>query len=87
MVSKQTTRISVPKKEQRPGTPKVRSQYRANFVTHEGAKIMLEVYKMADDAGLTWMELTDILAEETHRRISKMTWRNGKRRTNLKGVQ
>jgi Mg2+ and Co2+ transporter CorA len=81
------TRISVPKKEQRPGTPKVNSQYRANYVTREGAQIMLKVYDMAVNAGLTWMELTDILTEEVHRRISKMTWRNGKRRPNLKGIQ
>ena len=64
----------------RPGTPPLKSGHRSVFVTHEAAKIMLAVYDMADDAGLTWMELTSILAEETSRRIEKMTWRNGKRR-------
>jgi hypothetical protein len=59
-------------------TPK--SKYRSVYVTHEAAKIMLAVYDMADSAGLTWMELTNILAEETSRRIEKMTWKNGKRR-------
>jgi hypothetical protein len=74
------TRISVPAKPQRPGTPKLTSNLRSVYVGREAAKIMLAVYDMADNAGLTWMELTDILAEESHRRISKMTWRNGNRR-------
>jgi hypothetical protein len=62
------------------GTPKVTSQYRTTYVTHEGANIMLKVYDMADNAGLTSMELTDILAEEVQRRISKMTWSKSIRR-------
>ena len=85
-MAQKKTRISVPAKQERPGTPKVTSQYRADYVAREGAQIMLKVYDMADDAGLTWMELTDILAEEVQRRISKMTWRNGKRRPNMKGI-
>lgn len=80
-------KISVPKKDQRPGTPKLGSRFRANYVTHEGANILLKVYEMSDNAGLTWMELTDLLAEAVQRRISTLTWRNGKRRSNLKGIQ
>jgi hypothetical protein len=61
-------------------TKSLKSEHRNVIVTHEAAKIMLAVYDMADAAGLTWMELTNILAEEVSRRIEKMTWENGKRR-------
>ena len=55
-------------------------KYRDIYVAHEGAKLKLAIYDLAEAAGLTRQELTCILAEELHDRITYDTWASNQRK-------
>ena len=51
---------------------RLREDHRQTAVAHEGAKIMLNVYDMADEAGMTDGELLNLLHEQITRTVSKI---------------
>lgn len=53
---------------------RVQRNRRIDLVSHEGPKLLLAIYDLAEAAGLTRNELTAILAEEVHRRIEYDVW-------------